>query len=305
VLCALRDHGVDVRGFDVVIGSSAGSFVGARLLSGQLGALRESQLHELPRLVDRRLSAAAGNRLIHTLRISRRKGMQWLPQFCVVTAGLVTLGTYALTRGAQSAREAGVSLRARRSGAVISSSDIARLGDLAMVRRPSDNPLWVEHWRRELRNAPWPDRLVVTALDLATGALATFSRESGVSLARAVAASTAVLLLVSPVAIGERRYGDGGTASTTNADLAIGYDEVLVVAPLDRGTLDAEVEVLRAAGSTVHVVRPGESAADLGRGLMILDARRRIASLHAGYADGAAAVRAWEQGEAVGAGVTG
>jgi NTE family protein len=101
-----------------------------------------------------------------------------------------------------------------------------------------------------------------------------------------VAASTAVPLVVGPVTIDGHRYGDGGTGSPTNADLAAGFDEVLVVAPVDRGALAGEVAGLRATGARVVVVRPGASAALLGRGVTTLDVRRRPACAAAGYAEG-------------------
>ena len=51
-------------------------------------------------------------------------------------------------------------------------------------------------------------------------------------LVDAVAASCAVPGVWPPVTIEGRRYIDGGVRSSANADLAEGYDEVLVIAPV-------------------------------------------------------------------------
>jgi NTE family protein len=64
----------------------------------------------------------------------------------------------------------------------------------------------------------WPDRpLMIAAVDAATGELARFDRDSRIPLVDAVAASCAVPGVWPPVAIGGRRYIDGGTRSFANA----------------------------------------------------------------------------------------
>ncbi len=105
----------------------------------------------------------------------------------------------------------------------------------------------------------WPDRAVLLpAIDAETGEIAVFTKDSGVSLVDAVAASCAVPGIWPPVSIGGRRYIDGGIGSVTNADLAVGSDRVLVIVPLpnaaspDRGAdpfnrLPAETELLAPA----------------------------------------------------------
>jgi len=139
----------------------------------------------------------------------------------------------------------------------------ARVGALAL-RAPT---VPEEERRRTIRarigDPPWPDRrLVVTAVDAHDGAFAAFDAGSGVALLDAVAASCAVPL----VTIGERRYIDGGMRSIANADLATGYDKVLVVAPFAGApgrplgpALDDEVAGLR-ENAEVRVVLADEVA---------------------------------------------
>jgi NTE family protein len=79
----------------------------------------------------------------------------------------------------------------------------------------------------------WPDRdLRITAVDARSGRPRVFTAADGVDLVDAVAASCAVPGVWPPVTIGGRRYIDGGTRSTSSADLATGCDAVLVVAPM-------------------------------------------------------------------------
>jgi NTE family protein len=108
----------------------------------------------------------------------------------------------------------------------------------------------------------WPRRAVqVTVVDTETGDPAVFDRDSGVSLVDAVGASCAVPGVWPPVTINGRRYMDGGMRSAENADLASGYDKVLVLqvlrmpeeSPWGRSLPD-QVAGLRADGSSVHVL---------------------------------------------------
>lgn len=79
----------------------------------------------------------------------------------------------------------------------------------------------------------WPDRrLLITAVDAATGEPVVWDRTSGVPLVRAVAASSAFPGAEPPVAIGGRRYMDGALRAGTNADLAAGARTLVVVEPL-------------------------------------------------------------------------
>lgn len=83
----------------------------------------------------------------------------------------------------------------------------------------------------------WPDRdLRLSAVDVGTGELVCFDRDSGVPLVDAVAASCAVPGVWPPVTIGERRYMDGGVASTVNMALAADCDTVVALVPSRRDT---------------------------------------------------------------------
>ncbi|CAN5329561.1 patatin-like phospholipase family protein [soil metagenome] len=83
-----------------------------------------------------------------------------------------------------------------------------------------------------LPNQDWSTRrLLITAVDTATGELRIFDRDSGVDLVDAVAASCAVPGVWPPVPIEGALYMDGGVRSIANADLAVGADRVLVLVP--------------------------------------------------------------------------
>jgi NTE family protein len=156
----------------------------------------------------------------------------------------------------------------------------------------------------------WPDRpMIVTAVDAHTGELAAFDRDSGVDLVDAVTASTALPGLVPTVSINGTRYIDGGVRSTDNADLASGYANVVVLAPLggrsqtppERAAgpagqfeglrrlpgadLASQVEALRKQGSRVEVITP-DAASRAAMGTNQMDPATRIPAARAGFAQG-------------------
>jgi len=141
----------------------------------------------------------------------------------------------------------------------------------------------------------WPQRsLRVTAVDAGTGAFVVFDREAGVGLVDAVAASCAVPGVWPPVTIGERRYIDGGVRSTINADLADGYDQVVVLTPFTAGLagdVAHECDALRAAGSRVAVVVADEASV-AAFGTNPLDPSTRAPSAEAGRAQALAVLDA-------------
>jgi NTE family protein len=116
----------------------------------------------------------------------------------------------------------------------------------------------------------WPDRpVLLPAIDALTGELTVFSRDSGVALVDAVAASCAVPGIWPPVTINGRRYIDGGVGSATHADLAAGYDRILVIVPAQPDQpdqagpfeqLDGELERLKPGRS--HVVYADAASVD-------------------------------------------
>lgn len=114
----------------------------------------------------------------------------------------------------------------------------------------------------------------------------------------AVAASCAVPLVWPPVTIGGRRYMDGGMRSATNADLAAGYERVVVLAPLPRGAGWLPAAAAPAAelrrGAQVVVVSP-DAAARAAIGRNVLDPARRAAAARAGLAQAAGAADAVRQ----------
>lgn len=120
----------------------------------------------------------------------------------------------------------------------------------------------------------------MTAVDAGTGEDALLDRDSGVDLIDAVAASTSG----GPAyRIGERKYIDGGYRRNENADLAAGYERVLVLSPLGGRTLhplewrmqlSAQVEDLEASGSTVEAILPDRNSLEaFGDNMMNLSTR--------------------------------
>jgi NTE family protein len=149
----------------------------------------------------------------------------------------------------------------------------------------------------------WPSRaLKVTAVDARTGEFAVFDSAGDASLVDAVGASCAVPGIWPPVTIGERRFMDGGMRTIANADLAHGYERVVIVAPVAVGigfmaSPRRQAAELTAAGARVALVRP-DRAAVRAIGRNVLEVSRRAAAARAGRAQAAAeapAVRAvWQ-----------
>ena len=107
-----------------------------------------------------------------------------------------------------------------------------RIGAVALTTETVAEPVRRYVIAQRLPAHAWPDRVLrVTAIDIATGELVVFDRDSGTDLVDAVAASCAVPGAWPPVTIGERRYMDGGIGSTINLDVVDDCDMAVVLVP--------------------------------------------------------------------------
>ncbi|MFI7615773.1 patatin-like phospholipase family protein [Nonomuraea terrae] len=239
VLAGLADAGVDVTAADRIIGTSAGSTVGAQVTSGL----------PLTRLLARQADPAL--------------------QTPELAPGVATEELWEkLQRIAEGSGDAAE--QRREIGAMA----------LAAATVPPER-------RREVIAArlpvhEWPRRdLVVVAANALTGEPRLFTAESGVELVDAVAASCAVPGVWPCVTIDGVPYMDGGVRTMTNADLAAGFDRVLVLAPMAEpgepawAKLDGVVEVITADDASLAAF-----------GSDPLDPAVRTPSAEAGYAQG-------------------
>jgi NTE family protein len=155
---------------------------------------------------------------------------------------------------------------------------------------------WLETFARgELfANGQWPERAYMcTAVDAQSGEFVTWDRNSGVPLSRAIASSCCVPGIFPPITINGRRYMDGGMKSATNADLAAGYDRVVVVsvtsgmermsafpalAERAKKRMDEELGAITSRGGQVQLLAPDDaSRAAMGTNLMDFKRRGEIA----------------------------
>ena len=144
----------------------------------------------------------------------------------------------------------------------------------------------------------WPERAIrLVAVEASTGETAVFDRDSRVGLVDAVAASSAVPGVWPPVTIGARRYIDGGVRSADNADLAVGWSEIVILSPLGYDSplplmpLREVVATLRDSGSAVTVLTP-DAASAAAIGSNPLDPGTRTPAAEAGRAQGRAGLPA-------------
>jgi NTE family protein len=231
VVAGLFDAGLDVTNADLVIGTSAGSTAAAQIL----GAAPTELLAAIRAPVPQQRTAPVE---------SNRGGVPTRP---VVDHLERTSKIIAAAQDAADMRR--------------------RMGAAALDLETASDGSWQTQWRAtvaaRLPDQRWPERTVlITAVDAHTGEPVVFDRHSGVDLADAIAASCASGL---PYRIGDSRYIDGGYRRNENADLAAGYERVLVLSPFGGRTrtplewgmqLAAQIDELRARGSRVETVFP-------------------------------------------------
>ncbi len=266
LVAGLAQAGVDLGTADFTMGTSAGSFVGARLA---LGADRKTFAD--PILADQipgeeRRPAGSGG-------------------------------------GAPPDLSKLMTLMGEAQGGVRNPAEVrAEIGAFALGAPTMSEDEFIATFGRSFASQSvdaWPERgFACTAVDALTGAFQLWTAQSGVGVVRAVASSCSVPGVYPPVTLNGRRYIDGGMRSATNADMAAGHELVVVVAIRVGGTggamaeamtkrFNEEIESLKDGGATVVTITPDEaSIAAFGSNLM--DFRRRPGAAKAGVAQGLA-----------------
>lgn len=151
---------------------------------------------------------------------------------------------------------------------------------------------WRSIVQSRMAQADWPQRLVyLTAVQAQDGESVVFDNSSGVPLVDAVAASCSS---GPPYWLGERAYIDGGYRRNENADLAQGYDKVLVLSPLGGRSLhpeswgmqlSAQADQLRASGSKIQIIVP-DAAAEAYVGVNAMNQSLRSTAAREGFRQG-------------------
>jgi NTE family protein len=165
-----------------------------------------------------------------------------------------------------------------------------RIGAVALATQTVAEPVRRYVIAQRLPAYAWPDRVLrVTAIDIATGELVVFDRDSGVDLVDAVAASCAVPGAWPPVTIGDRRYMDGGIGSTINLNVVGDCDMAVVLVPAGVSApspfgAGPVAEIAAFDGTALGMFANNKSLAAFGPNP--LDPRCRIASAEAARVQG-------------------
>ncbi|MFC5502078.1 patatin-like phospholipase family protein [Lysinimonas soli] len=246
LVAGLAEAGVDLTRAELVIGTSAGSTAAAMITSGTRPAelYAATQAETAPRRPQPgpqpgpQPAAGPGR-----APMSAAEYLRWSDEIIAASADAADWR--------------------RRMSAAILELDAS---DEASSRR------WHDTVAARLPSQEWPQqRVLITAVDARTAQPVVFDRGSGIQLTDAVAASTSNGT-AGAYQLGEHRYINGAYRRGSNADLATGYDRVLVLdpfsgrsrTPLDWGMdLAIQVDELRAAGSSVETVFPDAGAGEV------------------------------------------
>ncbi len=266
--------GWDARGAEVIVGTSAGSLVGALLRAGLSGADLAARSMDMPLSPEgRRLVSVAETACGDQPPIPSRPPRASRPVVPAMSAPGAFVRAALQPWNAWPAALAAAALPAGRVPTELIATGLRPLFD------------------------GWPDRpLWINAVALETGRRVTFGRDIRVTtdVATAVAASCAIPGFFAPVDIDGVRYVDGGVHSPTNADLVAGLelDLVIVSSPMSMAgngvrlapdqlarrlslmALAREVRRIRGAGTPVLTFQPTGNVLDV-MGWNAMDASRR------------------------------
>ncbi len=290
VLEGLHEAGVDTSHWDLVVGTSAGSFVGARLLGeGSPDPLYRVQTRSPSAEEDAALKRLFGGSFWFAVTLARRRRLAWVGLVWLVSVVVTAIARFAAHRGVKRTFQLVTSMHKARSDRNAAQTIAALIGAVAETTPRRREREFGNYWSDALEGVrDWPaTRFVTTAIDIKDGSRHTFDSSSNVTLSTAIAASTCLPGLLPPVRINGRRYIDGGLRSSANADLASGFDEIWILSPFKATSLDAEVERLAAGGAEVHLIK-ADDRRDLGLGIAVMDPAGRAAAARAGYRVGLA-----------------
>ncbi len=252
----LADEGIDLRDADKIVGTSAGSFVGAELASGRSPAELRARLTE----------SATG-------RAGNASSASALP-----VPDLTKLMEF-MMRVPKDEAEA---LKLR-----------AEIGAFALEAQTLPEETCIGFFA-SVADTAWPEKYSCTAVDALDGRFVVHDHNTKTNLARGVASSCSVPGLFPPITINGRRYVDGGMRSATNFDLAEGYERVIAVAVIPAGAanfmaarIDPELKHLRRGGSHVEFIAPDAASLE-SFGMNLMDASRQLPAMEAGFKQGRA-----------------
>ena len=172
------------------------------------------------------------------------------------------------------------------------------IGEFALAAQTVEEEAFIGGFGRQLAESgdgAWPGKgYACTAVDTATGEFVVWNEAAKVPLSRAVASSCSVPGVFPAITIGDKRYMDGGMRSATNADLAKGHARTVIIAVrLGAGELgermmrplEREMGVLRDAGGAVELIVPDDASAEAFGG-NLMNPRNRPAAAKAGLEQG-------------------
>ena len=290
VLAGLSRCGVRLEGWDVILGTSVGSIVGAWVAAGSLGDVYQRLCVDDPAVDRASMAAGMGNSLPYLLSLPGPVGAAatsaWTSSVMVRRLALI-----ARRRGVAALPAVWAAIDRYLGPEALTVDELTALAPISVGQRQRQMPRWETYSATRLGpQTQWPaQRLRIVTFCSTTSERRIFEASDGVLLTRVIAASTAVPGIIGAVEIGGRQHVDAGPLDSTSADLAAGFDEVLILAPdANPGELARSVPRLRSAGARVTVVEPSDPAS-FGQRIQHLDAMRVPAAAVLGFDDGTAA----------------